>query len=182
MASVFIFSTEDATTRSCYNLASKKGHALETILPLIQENSRIEYLRRIYPDGICYLWGARESEDNLSTWNLMDEGDLVLGWNNRLIVSASYVLMKVNHPLLATRIWNNRGKEPFSLICFMDEPHTGEVPIVSQMLRYLDQDFTGFTKLSSDKCDNITNDYGSLEVFVRLGLGYDFPSSLRHSE
>lgn len=182
MANVFIFSTDDAATRACYDITTEKGHDLEILLPLIQEKSRIEYLRRIYPDGICYLWGARESEDNFSTWNLMAEEDLILGWNNRSIVSASYVLMKIHHPSLATRLWSNSGGEPFGMICFMDKPHTGEVPIVSQMLRYLDQDYMGFTKLDSEKRDHIISDYGSFETFVRLGLGYDFPFSLRHSE
>ena len=182
MANVFMFSAEDETTRSYVDTATTKGFELETLLPLIQEKSRIEYLRRMYPDGICYLWGARDCGDNFSTWDLMAEEDLVLGCRNHLIVYASYVLMKINHPLLATRVWHDSGGEPFGLICFMDEPHTGEVPIVSQMSRYLDRDYRAFIKLDSEKRDYIINDYGSFEVFVRLGLGYDFPFSLRHSE
>ncbi|MDQ5987321.1 MAG: hypothetical protein CSYNP_03061 [Syntrophus sp. SKADARSKE-3] len=182
MANIFIFLTEDETIRTSYCIATPESHELETFLLLIQEKIQDEYLKQSYSNGICHLWGAQENEDNFSTWNLMDEGDLVLGWNNRLIVSASHVLMKVNHPLLATRIWNNKAEKPFALICFMNEPHTGEVPIVSQMSRYLDQDYSGFTKLSSEKRDNIINDYGSIEGFVKLCLGYDFPFSLRHSE
>lgn len=182
MANVFIFSTDDETTKAYYGIGLKKGHKLETLLPLIQEKRRIEYLRRIYPDGICYLWGAQEIGDNFSTWNLMVEEDLVLGCRNRSIVSASYVLMKINHPSLATRIWHNSAGDPFGLMCFMDEPHTGEVPIVTQLLRYLDPDCRGFAKLDSEKRDHILSDYGSFETFVRLGLGYNFPFSLRHSE
>jgi len=182
MANVFMFSTEDETTSAYVDTARQKAVNLKTLLPLIQEKSRIEYLRRMYPDGICYLWGARDCDNNFSTWDLMVEEDLVLGSCNRRIVYASYVLMKINHPLLATRVWHNSGGAPFGLICFMDEPHTGEVPIVSQMARYLDQDYRAFTKLDSEKRDCIINDYGSFEVFVRLGLGYDFPFSLRHSE
>jgi hypothetical protein len=182
MANVFIFSADDATTRAYFGITMKKSYELEAVVPLIQEMSRIEDLRRIYPDGKCYLWGAQESGDNFSTWNIMAKDDLVLGYHNRSIISASYVSMKLKNPSLATQIWSESTEGSFSLICFMDEPHLGDVPIVSQMLRYLDQYYRGFTKLDSEKRDNIMRDYGSFETFVRLGLGYDFPFSLRHSE
>ena len=182
MANVFIVSADDVTTRAAFAMAMEESYDLEALLPLIQEKRQIEDLRRIYPDGKCYLWGAQESGDNFSIWNIMAGDDLVLGYHDRSIISASYVLMKLKNPLLATRVWHNSGGEPFGLICFMDEPHTGKIPIVSQMARYLDQNYRGFTKLDSEKRDYIINDYGSLETFVRLGLGYDFPFSLRHSE
>jgi hypothetical protein len=181
MANVFIVSANDVTTTASFGMAMGKSYELEALLPLIQEKRQIEDLWRIYPDGKCYLWGAQESGDNFSTWNIMTEEDLILGFRNLSIVFASYVLMKIHHPVLATRIWGNSGT-PFGLMCFLDEPQTGEVPIVSQMSRYLDRDYTGFTKLDSAKRDHILSDYGSLEGFVRLGLGYDFPFSLRHSE
>ena len=181
MANVFIVSAGDVTTRAAFAMAMEESHDLEALLPLIQEKRQIEDLRRIYPDGKCYLWGAQESGDNFSIWNIMAEDDLILGFRNLSIVFASYVLMKIHHPVLATRIWGNSGT-PFGLMCFLDEPQTGEVPIVSQMSRYLDRDYTGFTKLDSAKRDFILSDYGSFEGFVRLGLGYGFPFSLRHSE
>ena len=65
---------------------------------------------------------------------------------------------------------------------FFNKPHVGEVPIVEQMLGYLDQEFSGFTRLNPEKCENILRAFGSLEIFVRLGLRYDFPFSFRHSE
>lgn len=182
MANVFIFSTDDETTRSSYDIATKKGHKLETLLPLIQEKDRIEYLKRIYPDGICYVWGVRETRENFSTWDFMEEQDLLLCFRNGSVVSTSYLLMKMNHPSLAERIWSENAGEPFGLMCFVDEPHTGEVPIVTQLFRYLDPDCRGFAKLDSEKRDHILSDYGSFETFVRLGLGYNFPFSLRHSE
>jgi len=182
MANVFIFSADDATTRAYFGITMKKSYELEALLPLIQEKCQIEDLGRIYPDGKCYPWGVRESGENFLAWHVMAKDDLVLGYRNRSIVSASIVWMKINNPALAARLWNKSTEEPLSLICFTDEPQLGETPIVPQMLVYLDQDYRGFTKLDSEKCDNILRDYGSFETFVRLGLGYDFPFSLRHSE
>jgi hypothetical protein len=182
MANVFIFSMDDAATGTRCGITMTEGCELEPLLPFIQEKSQIEDLGRIYPDGKCYPWGALESGENVSAWNIMEQDDLVLGYRNRSIVSASYVWMKIRNPSLAARLWNESAAGPFSLMCFTDEPHWGDVPIVPQMLVYLDRDYRGFTKLASRKCDSILRDYGSLETFVSLGLGYDFPFSLRHSE
>ena len=50
------------------------------------------------------------------------------------------------------------------------------------MLGYLDQEYSGFTRLNPEKRETILNAFGSLEIFVRLGLRYDFPFNFRHSE
>jgi hypothetical protein len=180
MANVFIFSVDDAKVN--FGITIERGCELETVLPFIRDEIQVENLKHFYPDAKCYIWGVQERGDNLSIWNIMAEGDLVLGYRNNLIVSALSVLMKTDNPSLAARLWSEHTEEPFRLMCFTDKPHLGEVPIVSQMLRYLEKDCRDFTKLNSEKCDNILQDYGSFETFVRLGLGYDFPFSFRHSE
>jgi len=182
MANVFLFPLDDEAAGAKAGVTLEKGCELETLLPFIQDGMLAEHLRRLYPDGTCYVWGVPERDDHFSTWTIMAEGDLVLGCHDRSIVSAAYVLTKVRHPLLAARLWRESAEGPFSLMCFTSAPHAGEVPIVPQMLAYLDQACSGFAKLDSGKCGNIVRDYGSLETFVRLGLGYDFPFSFRHSE
>jgi hypothetical protein len=182
MANVFIFSLDDEAANAQVGTTIEKGCELEPLLPLIPEETQIENLRRVYPDGKCYVWGVPEKADHFSIWNFMTEGDLVLGYHDRSIVSAAYVLTKINNPPLAARLWGKGSEGPFNLMCFTNEPFTGEVPIVPQMSIYLDRDYRGFTKLDPEKRDNIMRDYGSFETFVRLGLGYDFPFSFRHSE
>ncbi len=171
---------DDALTNP--GIAISRGCGLETVLPFIQGEIDVEKLKRFYPDGQCHIWGVQERDDHHSTWNVMAEGDLVLGYRGRSIVYASYVLMKADNPPLAARLWSEHTDEPFRLVCFTAEPHSGEVPIFPQMLTYLEQDCGGFKKLGSDKRDNLLRDYGSFELFVRLGLGYDFPFNLRHTE
>jgi hypothetical protein len=182
MANVFIFADDDATARSYFDITVKKEYELETLSPLIEDESQIEELRMIYPEGKCYFWGVQESGGNFSTWNMMAKDDLVLGYRNHSIVFASYVLMKMKNPLLASRLWGENTETPFSLMCFTDEPHLGDIPIIPQRSVYLDRNYRGFTCLNPEKRDNIVRDYGSFEVFVRLGLGLDFPFILRHSE
>lgn len=182
MENIFIYPVEDETTRAHYRFAVETGVELEIVSPRIRDEAQIENLRRCYPDGKCYVWGVPDQGDNRSTWNAMSENDLVLGYRNRSIVSAATVLMKVDNPSLATALWGNHAEGPPRLMSFFTKPHVGEVPIVEQMLGYLDQEFSGFTRLNLEKRENILNAFGSLDIFVRLGLRYDFPFNFRHSE
>lgn len=182
MANVFVFPLDDEEAKADVGITLEKGCELETLLPYVHEEIQIEKLRRVCPDGTCCVWGVREQGCHFSIWNVMVEGDLVLGSHNCSIVSAAHVLMKINSPLLAARLWSGNPEGPFSLMCFTNTPYVGEVPIIPQMSIYLDREFTGFTKLDSEKRDNILRDYGSFETFVRLCLGYNFPFSFRHSE
>jgi hypothetical protein len=182
MANVFIHPIDNEAARTHFGIAAGKQHALESVLPLISDDAQIQTLTRFYPEGECYVWGVQEKGDNLSVWSVMVRDDLVLGYRNGSIVCASTVLMKVRNPALATRLWGEHAEGPFGLLCFSDKPHVGEVPIVEQMLGYLDQEYRGFTRLSPEKCQTILNAFGSLEIFVRLGLRYDFPFNFRHSE
>lgn len=182
MANVFLFPLDDEETGSDVGAIFDQGCDLETLLPFIGEASPIEHLRNHCPDGKGYLWGVRETEDHIAIWNAMAEDDLVLGCHDRAIVSAAFVLMKIRNPLLAARVWSKRPGEPPGLMCFTSAPYAGKVEMVPQMRIYLDTACSGFTKLDSEKRNNILRDYGSFETFVRLGLGYDFPFSFRHSE
>ena len=182
MANVFICPIEGEAEKAHYRSAVETGVELEAVLPWIRDEVQIADLRRCYPDGRCYVWGVPDRGENRSTWNAMSENDLVLGYRNRSIVSAATVLIKVDSPSLATALWGNQTEGPPRLMSFFDKPHVGEVPIVDQMLGYLDQEFIGFTRLNPEKCENILRAFGSLEIFVRLGLRYDFPFNFRHSE
>jgi len=182
MANVFVYSVEGEAAKAHYRTAVETGVELEAVLPWIRDEVQIADLRRCYPDGRCSVWGVPDRGDNRSTWNAMSEDDLVLGYRNRSIVSAATVLMKIDNPSLATALWASQAEGPLRLMSFFDKPHVGEVPIVEQMLGYLDQEFSGFTRLNPEKRDIILNAFGSLEIFVRLGLRYDFPFNFRHSE
>jgi len=182
MANVFVFPLNDEGTGANVGVTLEEGFDLETLTPFIRGADRMEQLRRHYPDGKGYIWGVPETDDHIAIWNVMEEGDLVLGCHDHAIISAAFVLMKIRSPLLASRVWSERRGEPLGLMCFTSSPYAGKVSIVPQMRIYLDERWTGFAMLNSEKRDNILRDYGSFETFVRLCLGYDFPFSFRHSE
>ncbi|HOF04867.1 MAG TPA: hypothetical protein PK175_03245 [Syntrophales bacterium] len=182
MAKLFVFSGDDTSMRLEDGAGLGKGFELAKILPLMEEHRQSEYLRSLYPLGKCYLWGARATGGNLSVWLDMAADDLLLGYRGNTIFLAARILAKMNAPRLAARVWENDAAEPFSLLCFLAEPYVGKVTIVPQMLRYVEEYCSGFQQLSAEKSACIVSDYGSLENFVRLCLGYDFPFSFRHSD
>jgi len=182
MVNVFVFSIDDETAKPQFGIAAEKGYELETVLSSIREESQAESLRRCYPDGRCYVWGVPDRGENRSTWSLMSENDLVLAYSNGVIIAAAYAMMTLDNPSVAETLWSTNEEGPYRLMCFSEKPYTGQVPVIPQMQRYLDRDFTGFTRLKQEKTENILSDYGSFETFVRLCLKYDFPFSFRHSE
>jgi hypothetical protein len=181
MADVFVISIDDAA-KAWSGAAAYEGYALETVLDSVREGVHAESLRRYYPEGRCYIWAIPDHRENRATWDLIHENDLMLAYCDGSIIAASYVFLTTDDPRLAEALWGDMAEGMSQLMCFCDKPHTGEVPLIPQMERYLDRNFTGFTRLDQEKCRNIMSDYGSFEVFVRLGLKYDFPFSFRHSE
>lgn len=180
MTGVFICPVDDES--AAFGPALEIGCALGTVLPFINDAGEAEVMKNLYPGGHCHVWGVRDEGENRPVWEGMAAGDLLLGYRNGAILTASTVLYRTRNPVLADRLWGGTPERPFELMGFTGRPHVGEVPIVSQMLGYLDPDYRGFTRLGPEKCRAIHNAFGSLEMFVRLGLRYDFPFNFRHSE
>ncbi len=183
MENIFIVPIEDEAARENFSAAMEAGgYEIDILGSWAGDRNLRDLLRRHYPDGKCYAWGVQERKgNNLETWKAMGAEDLVLIYLDGAIVSASFVRMKTNDPSLAANLWGGNSEDPPGLICFTDKPYLGEVPIVPQMHPYLDTEYRDFVKLHSEKRSNILRDYGSLETFIHLCLGYDFPFSLRHT-
>lgn len=182
MANVFIYADDDAATRSYFDITENNGYEIEALLPLIGDDRQSGALRLLYPDGKCFFWGTQENRDSLAAWDMMDKYDLILGRRSDTIIFACHVLMKLKNPFLASRLWNTNADHAFSLLCFTTKPDFGDTVIEPQMSAYLDMNCRGRACLNPEKRDNILRDYGSFEVFVRYGLGLDFPPNFRHSE
>jgi len=181
MGNVFVFAVDGKSPELNSGLADEKGCRLEDVLNSIGGEVHAENIRSFYPGGVCYIWAVPDRGENHSIWELMSEGDLVLAYRAGCIISAAYVTLKIDSPTLDACLRGDGGG-PSRLLCLSGKPYTGDVPILPQMERYLDREFKGFSRLRPEKCKNILSDYGSFEIFVKLGLKYDFPFSFRHSE
>ena len=182
MGNVFIFSLEDTNFRSTYGESMAKGFERKTISSVQVDSGMGEDIPNLYPNGRYFFWGARKRKETLAIWKEMATEDLVVGCGPGVVFSAAFILKKIDDPELAARIWSDSPEDPYRLLCFMEEPYLGRSPIVTQLFRYLGEDCRGFRKLPPEQSRYIKEDYGTLENFVRLALGFDFPVSLRHAE
>ena len=182
MNNVFVLTLDEREGQQAATLRDAAWE-LETLFSMIPGTEEFrEELRRLYPGGTCYAWCLWDvSKDMKAAWDGMEKGDLLLGYRNRSIMFASFILLKANGPFPALRLQDVHAEGSPEVICFTDKPHVGEVPIIPQMSRYLDEEYLGLTKLEDANVMNILSDYGSLDTFVHLCLRYDFPFSLRHS-
>lgn len=182
MNNVFILALEERVEGRAV-IVREAAWELETLFSKIPADRQFrEELKKLYPGGTCYTWCLWDNgTGGPAAWHAMEAGDLILGYRNRSIISASFILLKTCDPALTARLWDRHPEEAPELICFTEKPHEGEVPVVPQMYRYLDEEYGGFTKLRDNNVRAILADYGSLETFVHLCLKYDFPFSLRHS-
>jgi len=181
MADIFIFTVGDTSARERFRLSMEAGHDLADLFPFIDDEVQRDKLQQLYPDNRCYLWGETEKNEGESEWERLSEGDLVLGYREGTIISVSYVLSKMNDPLLAQGLWSDCGGNTCGLLFFTTRPHICTTALVPQMFPYLDAEYYGFTRLGAEKLKNILAHYGSVDSFARLVFGQDFPFSLRHS-
>jgi hypothetical protein len=182
MANVFIFTVNDTPARQRFRITVEYGYDIGQILPFIDDEPCRVTLQQFYTDNTCYLWGETEKSGGAqSAWERMSEGDLILGYRENAIISVSHVLSKMDAPTLADQTWGEYDGTSFRFIFFMTRPYLCNIRIVPQMFKYLDPTYDGLTKLGSEKLKNILAHYISLDDFVRLVFGQDFPSSFRHS-
>lgn len=172
MANIFLFTAANEDAKRNFQHTIKTGHALSDIFTLGLDQNLLENLKSYYPDDNCFLWGAQDSPNRRSTWNLMKEGDLVLGYRNLSIISAAFLIAKIDSPQLAEKIWGKYDNGPFQLAYFLTKPTLCNVP-VNSMKKYFGQEYRGFTRISSDNTQRILDDYGSFENFVQSRLVED---------
>lgn len=182
MENIYLFSDDATTIRTGYDDRGQRGYELARLSIFVQERDIVEKLWNIHPQGRCFLWGARETEENYLLWREMEAGDFILGVRGETITSSARVLMKLKAPGLAAGVWDGEIGAPFSLICFLDEPRIGETAIAPALRRYLDAGVRELEKVPAERRDGLIGAYMSVSNFIRLGLGFDFPFSLRHSE
>lgn len=170
MANVFIFTSANQAAQDNFKKTIENGYDLSEVMAFIGSEDEKEKLRNIYPDNKCYLWGAQEKEgNNRRIWEQMTEGDLVLGYRSRSIVSASKVVTKIDNPELSEKVWGKYPEGPFRLIYFLSKPYLCDVP-VSSLPEYFGQQYQAFTRIKSESSAKILRDYSTFDNFINQRL------------
>jgi len=142
-----------------------------------------EELQRIKDEaGGFYAWGAVWVIRNLPTWEQMERGDFVLCVYDGVYHYVSRLLAKYDNPECAEAIWgtNDEG-QTWRYMYFLTEPIKNYRPVY-EYEDYLHSRYQGFTRIADARLDEIEEDYGSIEEFIKETLQYEgegLPGGLR---
>ncbi|HQR07231.1 MAG TPA: HNH endonuclease signature motif containing protein [Gemmatales bacterium] len=144
----------------------KQGISLSILEPYLSANL-VTKLRASYPDNICFVWGDRGGDHGRKYWEQMQVGDLALCYQNRRIVSASFILDKYESLDAGLRAWPDATDEPYKLLFFLTRPIETNA-LVETLPRYFGQIYQGLRRLP--KSELILQDYSSFDDFIRVAL------------
>jgi len=133
-----------------------------------------EELKRIRDEGRgFYAWGAVWGVRNVPTWEQMKRGDFVLCVYDGAYHYVSRLLAKYDNPECAEAIWgtNDEGRT-WRYMYFLTEPIETYQPLY-EFEGYLHSRYQGFTRISDARLEEIEEDYGSIEEFIKEILQYE---------
>jgi len=86
----------------------------ESLLIKFLGKNFLRELRRVYPEGPIYAWGATPKSNNIRIWNAMSIGDYVLSYRRGILTKLFRIIGKVHNREFAEYLWG-RGKYPDNL-------------------------------------------------------------------
>jgi hypothetical protein len=133
-----------------------------------------EELERIKQEGRgFYAWGAVWGVRNVPTWEQMERDDFVLCVYDGTYRYVSTLLAKYDNSECAEAIWgtNDEGRT-WRYMYFLTEP----IEVYQSLYEfegYLHSRYQGFTRIADARLEEIEEDYGSIEEFIKEILQYE---------
>jgi len=139
-------------------------------------------LKRIQKEGDgFYAWGAVPGLRNIPNWKAMERGDYVLCMYGKTYHYVARVLAKYNNERFARGVWGeDEDGETWEYMYFLTTPIEIDRR-VSDFEGYLNSVYRGFTKISDEQLGAISDDYWSIDGFIKEILEYEgdgFPNEL----
>jgi hypothetical protein len=136
--------------------------------------SHHEELRRIKKEGGgFYAWGAVWGVRNRPTWEQMERDDFVLCVYDGAYRYVARLLARYDNPECAEEIWgtNDEGRT-WRYMYFLTEPIEVDQPLY-EFEGHLHSRYQGFTRIADARLEEIEEDYGSVEEFIKEILQYE---------
>jgi 5-methylcytosine-specific restriction endonuclease McrA len=147
------------------------------------DESHHEELKRIREEaGRFYAWGAVWGMRNVPYWAQMERDDFVLCVYDGTYHYVARLLAKYDNPECAEAIWgtNDEG-QTWRYRYFLTRPIKIYQPVY-EYEGYLHSTYRGFTRIANTRLEEIEEDYGSIEGFIKETLQYEgegLPSELQ---
>jgi hypothetical protein len=170
MSKIFIFTAGNPEARS--HLESSIIHPADKNIVLSSfPSDQQDILNRIYEEeGGFYAWGAIPGAKNIVTWKNLDAGDWVLCVYKNEYRFVSKAKQTFDNYECAKNIWGLDGTgKTWQLMYFLTkpiQPINGSVP-AEKLNEYLHTSYMGFTQISSERLNRISEDYGSIDDFIQ---------------
>jgi hypothetical protein len=120
-----------------------------------------------------YAWGAVSGLRNTPTWETMERGDYVLCVYDSAYYYVSRYLAKYENERFARRVWGeNEDGKTWKYMYFLTEPIEVDQPLY-EFEGYLHSKYQGFTRISNERLDEIEEDFGTIEGFIKEILEYE---------
>jgi hypothetical protein len=133
-----------------------------------------EELKRIREVGNgFYAWGAVPGLRNIPTWETMERGDYVLCVYDSTYHYVARILATYENERFARRVWGeDEDGQTWKYMYFLTKPMEIDQPLY-EFEGYLHSRYQGFTRISNERLDEIEEDFGSIEGFIRKILEYE---------
>ncbi len=92
----------------------------------------------------------------------LQNGDCLLGFFDYHYRTISRLVGRIENPKFAQEMW---GSDIWNNIIFMSKPREIAVP-ASNLRAYLSSTYRGAVRITTDKIERITNDFGSVDAFI----------------
>lgn len=168
MANAFVFSCANAAAQRHFADSVESGVQIGRIASVVGNAEIIERLYAASEDGLSYCWAGKSGGQDQIYWERMAIGDLILGYRQASIVSASFFIAKLKSAELAKLIWPDAIDPPYDLIYFFTKPEFFNQPIAG-LQDYFAKVYQGLRRLPTS--DKMVKDFGSFANFVREALG-----------
>jgi len=183
MRQIFVFTAANAKAQE--NLGKSIENPVEDEEKVFDnfDEAHHEQLRKVKDEaGGFYAWGAVWGIRNVPTWEQMERDDFVLCVYDGAYHYVARLLDKYDNPECAEAIWgtNDEG-QTWRYMYFLTEPIEVYQPLY-EFEAYLHSRYQGFTRIADARLEEIEEDYGSIEMFVKEILQYEgdgLPSSLQ---
>ena len=159
---IFIFTAGNEAAQAHLKDSIQKPATLEKALATFDSEHHAR-LKQLHEQHGLYAWGAVPGKQNTPRWNTMEPGDWTLCVYKRGYHYVARVTAKFDNEKFARKVW---GSDPagktWQLMYFLDKPRAIDAPL-DDTADLLGSGFMGFTRISNDKLQRITNEFGDIE-------------------
>jgi len=110
LINVFVFAASRSEALKNYEKTIENPLEDHLIMEFLGEDF-LWKLRREYPDGPIYAWGATPKKNNIRVWKAMRVGDYVIAYGNKMFKKLLRIIGKAHNPNFARYLWGE-GRSP----------------------------------------------------------------------